>query len=280
MAEEIKKKSLCCSTEQLNAMYQAWNTHKNDKISHISEQERNTWNAKADTAYVDEKTEGKASQAAFESHTGNGDIHVTADERRTWNSKATPADVQEVDSRVDTLEGGLESLGADIQGLSKSLTATQNQLALYAAPLQDGSIEGAWMKYAEYSFPLKANYETTDAVFTVRNRVLSATAEKGRLCARLRYAKGTASFQVAQLVWESKMGIDVSKFVLCVNAAQNKVELYVSCSTVYSGYIIIPEEMGTNQNPVDFSAWTLYSPTAGQTELPTEADGWETVVSE
>lgn len=181
---------------------------------------------------------------------------------------------------ANAAKSAANSNAGEISGLKVEIEKVKSNFNAYAAPLQDGTVEGAWMKFAEFTFPLKANYETTDALFSIRNRVLTAAAERGRLLVRLRYAKGTASFMVSQLLWETKMGIDVSKFAMCLNAAQSKVELYVDCSGAYSGYIIKPEEMGTNQNPVDFDAWTLYSPASGQAELPAESDGWTIVYSE
>lgn len=180
---------------------------------------------------------------------------------------------------ANAAKSAANSNAGEINGLKVEIEKVKSNFNAYAAPLQDGTVEGAWMKFAEFTFPLKANYETTDALFSIRNRVLTAAAERGRLLVRLRYAKGTASFMVSQLLWETKMGIDFSKFAMCLNAERGEVELYVNCSAAYSGYIIKPEEMGTNQNPVDFDAWTLYSPTSGTAELPSESDGWAIIYS-
>lgn len=59
------------------------NEHKDDTIKHITNTERNTWNAKSDA---------HDHPYAPLSHVGD-DTHITSEERGTWNNKATASDI-------------------------------------------------------------------------------------------------------------------------------------------------------------------------------------------
>lgn len=58
-------------------------SHVSDTAVHITEEERTTWNNKADASALS----GKVNTATFNSHTGNSTVHVTAEERTAWNEK-------------------------------------------------------------------------------------------------------------------------------------------------------------------------------------------------
>ena len=149
----------------------------------------------------------------------------------------------------------------------------------YAAPMQDATVEGRYMLFAEYVFPQKSNYESADVTFLVRNRGVNSTAEDGVLRVRLRYGKSAHAYQYAQIYFTQCSGLDAAKIILCYNGASGTAQLWLDASTAYAGYIFKVLDMGTSANIVDFAAWNLYSPTTGQAELPSEADGWTTVQS-
>jgi len=182
---------------------------------------------------------------AAAAHCGDSAAHITAAERAAWNAKADRA-----------------------------------ECSAHAAPLQDGSVEGAYMLVAEHTHQAGLNYESADLTLLVRNRVLTTTHQDGVLRIRLRYAKGTASFTVAQVYWLLNDGMTPADWVLAYNGATKTARLYVKCATTYSGYVCKVLDSGTNGDVVDMTAWTLYNSTTGDTELPAEADGWATVTSE
>lgn len=193
--------------------------------------------------------------------------HITAEERTKWNAKLDPT-------------GTAKAAILDGKGNNIAETYTpKSECTLHAAPMQDGSVEGGYLLFAEYTFPLKANYESTDLTFLIRNRGVNATAEDGILRIRLRYGKAAAKFQYAQIYWIANKNIDPSKFLLCYNDATGKAQLFLNASTTFAGYILKVLDMGTSADIINFTSWALSSPTTGQTELPTEADGWTTVTS-
>ena len=193
------------------------------------------------------------------------------DERTSEGGGASLADYytkSQTDSRIAVVQTGVEENAAMI-----------STLQAYAAPMQDASVEGRYMKFAEYTFPKAANYESTDISFLVRNRGVNVAAEDGVLRVRLRYGKAAAAFQYAQIYWTACNGIDPAKFILCYNANSGTAALYLDANTAYEGYICKVLDMGTSAKVVDFTAWELYSPTTGTAELPAESDGWATVAS-
>lgn len=165
-------------------------------------------------------------------------------------------------------------LADDLEEIKMKTTAT-------AFPRQDASVEGIWMKYAEYFFPLELNYETADVVFLVRDRVISESPKCGILSARLRYDRTNATFQFATLRWmQGMINIDIQCFALCYNAAEARAELYVRCDTTYSGYVFTALGMGTGVIPHDMTAWALEDATEGVAELPMAEYGWTTLYSQ
>ncbi len=196
-------------------------------------------------------------------HLSDTTVHITAQERIGWNAC------------VDGLAALSETVGA--QG--EAITVLQAQTALNAAPMQDASVEGRYMLFAEYTFPQAANYESSDLTLLIRNRGVNTAAEDGILRVRLRYGKAAAAFQYAQSYWMQNSGIDPAKFILCCNNSTGTAQLWLDASTAYAGYICKVLDMGTSAQVVDLDAWTLYSPTSGAAELPPESDGWTNITS-
>lgn len=56
--------------------------HEKNSSSHITEDERTAWNAKAEASDV----HAKVSREVFDSHAENTTVHVTAEERKRWNA--------------------------------------------------------------------------------------------------------------------------------------------------------------------------------------------------
>lgn len=189
-----------------------------------------------------------------------------------------PAGTDPVDIAV--INENFEMLDMQAKATENTVKANHAACTAHAAPMQDASVEGRYMLFAEYTFPQKSNYESTDLTLMIRNRGVSATAEDGILRVRLRYGKSAAAFQYAQSYFTQCDGLDAAKFILCCNASTGTAQLWLDASTAYAGYICKVLDMGTSANVVDFSAWNLYSPTTGQAELPVEADGWVSVTSE
>lgn len=165
-------------------------------------------------------------------------------------------------------------LADDVEAIMTKVTAT-------AFPSQDASVEGIWMKYAEFAFPLESNYESTDAVFLVRNRVVQESPALGILAARLRYDRAGMRFQFASLRWlQGFIGIDPQAFALCYNPEEARVELYVRCDAAYIGFVFTAIAMGTSKIPHDMTAWNLEDATEGIAELPLAEFGWTTIFSQ
>lgn len=165
-------------------------------------------------------------------------------------------------------------LADDVEEIKTKTTAT-------AFPRQDASVEGIWMKYAEYVFPQETNYESTDLIMLVRNRVVSESPELGILAARLRYSSNSGTYQFYSLRWMPNLiGIDMNKFAMCVNDAEGKAELYVRCDSTYYGYVFTALAMGTGTNVYDMTAWLMEDATEGVSELPTADSGWTTIYSQ
>ena len=59
------------------------NEHTGNKAIHVTEDERITWNAKADASTLSTKTD----TSAFDAHTNDTVVHITAKERETWDGK-------------------------------------------------------------------------------------------------------------------------------------------------------------------------------------------------
>lgn len=200
-------------------------------------------------------------------HNADTVTHITAAERTKWNAKLDPT-------------GTAAAAILDGEGNNIAETYTpKSECTLHAAPMQDSTIEGNYMKFAEYTFPKNMNYESADLTLLIRNRGVLTAAKDGILRVRLRYGRTAAAFQYAQIYWTLAVGIDPTKFILCYNNETATAELYLDTGTTYDGYIVKVLDMGTSADIINFASWTLYSPTTGQTELPTEADGWTTVTS-
>lgn len=182
----------------------------------------------------------------------------------------------QTDAQIKT---GVAELAEDLSVLNDVVGEVKNTQVLYAAPMQDATVEGRYMLFAEYVFPQKSNYESTDVTFLVRNRGVNVAAEDGTLRVRLRYGKSAQAFQYAQIYFTQCSGLDAAKFMLCCNNAAGTAQLWLDASSAYAGYIFKVLDMGTSANIVDFAAWNLYSPTTGQAELPSEADGWIAVTA-
>lgn len=190
----------------------------------------------------------------------------------TLPSGSDPVDIEVINENFELLEMQAKTTENTVKANHTACTA-------HAAPMQDASVEGRYLLFAEYTFPQKSNYESSDLTLLIRNRGVNAAAEDGILRVRLRYGKAAAAFQYAQSYFMQCIGLDAAKFLLCCNNAAGKAQLWLDASTAYAGYTCKVLDMGTSANVVDFSAWKLYSPTTGQAELPAEADGWTIVTS-
>lgn len=60
-----------------------WSGHVENEIAHVTEEERSTWNAKADASALS----AKADASSFNAHKEDAAAHITAKERETWNGK-------------------------------------------------------------------------------------------------------------------------------------------------------------------------------------------------
>lgn len=189
------------------------------------------------------------------------------------------AEVTSVSAKADAAENAVTELSGDLSDLGVMVEEVENAQKLYAAPMQDATVEGRFMLFAEYVFPQKSNYESADVTFLVRNRGVNSTAEDGVLRVRLRYGKSAQAYQYAQIYFTQCSGLDAAKIILCCNGASGTAQLWLDASTAYAGYIFKVLDMGTSASIVDYTAWTLYSPTTGAAELPSEAYGWAAVTA-
>lgn len=212
----------------------------------------------------------------------------------TDNQIAAVWDVQlETENRISTLENDAGTLRLDCDNNTQILEQVQQEqtrladdmeeiklkTTVTAFPAQDASVEGIWLRYAEYSFPLQSTYESTDVIFLVRNRVVTEAPALGILAARLRYDRANAAFQFASLRWlQGLVNIDINAFALCYDPAEARAALYVRCDTIYSGFVFTALAMGTSNAPLDMTAWALEDATVGESELPTS--GWTTIISQ
>lgn len=192
--------------------------------------------------------------------------------QNTRNITSIRSDISAMDTTLDNHADSIETNAEDIATL-------KNTVELGAAPMQDNTVEGAYLKYAEIVLQGTANYESVDITLLVRNRVLTTTHQDGILRVRCRYAKATATFTVAQIYWILNNGIAVEDFYLCHNGAEKTVALYVNAAA-WEGFVCKQIDAGSSADYIDLRAWTLLNPSVGQEALPSSADGWTTVTSE
>lgn len=188
-----------------------------------------------------------------------------------------PAGTDAVD--IAQINGNFKKLETQAKATENTVKANHAACTAYTAPMQDASVEGAYMLMAEYTFPKNMNYESADITLLIRNRGVQTSPKDGILRVRLRYGKAAAVFQYAQIYWLTAIGMDATKFLLVYNDSTATARLYVSESAAYGGYICKVLDMGTSSSIVDFTSWNLYSPTTGDTELPAEDEGWTVVTS-
>ncbi len=181
---------------------------------------------------------------------------------------------------IAQINSNFEKLETQAKAMENTVKANHAACLAHTAPMQDASVEGAYMLMAEYTFPKSMNYESADITLLIRNRGVLTAARDGILRVRLRYGRAAAAFQYAQIYWLAAIGMDASKFLLVYNDSTATARLYVSESGAYGGYICKALDMGTSSSIVDFTSWTLYHTTTGAAALPTEAEGWTTVTSE
>ena len=74
--------------------------HSENTAVHLTEEERTTWNAKADASALSTKTD----TSVFDAHKNDAVVHITAKERETWNGKQ---DKLTDETGSMTLDGGL-----------------------------------------------------------------------------------------------------------------------------------------------------------------------------
>lgn len=240
-------------------------------------------------------TEEYVQQKIAEAQLSGGDVDLSAYPVRTEVETMIADNQIETDNIIAEIQNDTSTLRLDCDNnthILEQVQQEQTQLAddveaiklkttVTAFPAQDASVEGIWMKYAEYFFPLESNYESTDIIFLMRNRVVQETPALGILAARLRYDRANAAFQFASLRWmQGFINLDIQAFALCYNAAEARAELYVRCDAAYSGYVFTALAMGTGKNPHDMTAWTLEDATEGVSELPTVDTGWTTIFSQ
>ncbi len=211
------------------------------------------------------QTSAKAARTAAEA--AQSDANSAKASASAANTAATNAQNTANEARAASDENTL-----DIAEIIRLMTRV-------AAPTQDGTVEGAWMKFASYTFPHNANHETVNISFSVVNRVASNVSKIGKLHVRARHIQNSASFAYYTIEWSTHSNIDPADFVMCLNPAGGVIELYVNCPAAYSGYVFKNPLEITGTNPKAMGVWELHSPTSGISELPSEADGWEIVES-
>ena len=97
------------------------NEHKDDTIKHITDTERQNWNAKSDA---------HGHPYAPLSHVGD-DTHVTSTEKSTWNGKATASDIA---TAINTHETSVAH-GYLVPNWSEAVVVTgSDNVAQYTAP--------------------------------------------------------------------------------------------------------------------------------------------------
>lgn len=240
-------------------------------------------------------TEEYVQQKIAEAQLSGGEVDLSAYPARA-EVETMIADVQmETDERLAPLESDMHTLQTDLDSMVQEMEQVKQEkvqladdvetlmtkMTATAFPAQDASVEGIWLRYAEFSFPLESNYESTDVIFLVRNRVVVEAPALGILAARLRYDRANMAFQYASLRWmQGFVNMDIQAFALCYNAGEARAELYVRCEQAYTGYVFTALAMGTNKNPHDMTAWVLEDATEGVSELPTAESGWTTIYSQ
>lgn len=240
-------------------------------------------------------TEEYVQQKIAEAQLSGGEVDMSAYPART-EVETMIADAQmETDERLAPLESDMHTLQTDLDSMTQEMEQVKQEkvqladdvemlmtkMTATAFPAQDASVEGIWLRYAEFSFPLESNYESTDVIFLVRNRVVVEAPALGILAARLRYDRANMAFQYASLRWmQGFVNMDIQAFALCYNAGEARAELYVRCEQAYTGYVFTALAMGTSKNPHDMTAWVLEDATEGVSELPTAESGWTTIYSQ
>ena len=97
-----------------------YNVHVADTVIHVSQEDRNKWDA----------VTGKADSSALTAHTGDTTIHVTAADKTNWNGKANDTDVVHK-SGAETIAGlktfsDLMSIDGDYLGTEASTNQRTN----------------------------------------------------------------------------------------------------------------------------------------------------------
>jgi len=144
---------------------------------------------------------------------------------------------------------------------------------------QGSTPTGAYMLVAELEVPAVDNQEFYIGEFSVRNRVVDTTSERGTLLVRLRYNKVTSKFIVAQAIWESGSKVTTANWYLATNDGTRVARIYVKCDAAYTGYTGRLLDASSHTKTSDFSMWNVYSQTSGDAELPISTDGWVIIAS-
>jgi len=240
-------------------------------------------------------TEEYVQQKIAEAQLSGGEVNLSAYPVRTEVEEMIADNQIETDNQIVALQDETNTLRMDCDNVMQEMEQVKQEkiqladdvemlmtkVTVTAFPAQDSTVEGIWMKYAEYAFPLESNYESTDIIFLVRNRVVQEAPALGILAARLRFDRTNMAFQFASLRWmQGFMGVDTQAFALCYNPTEARVELYVRCDVAYSGFVFTALAMGTGKNPHDMTAWMLEDATEGASELPLAEFGWTTIFSQ
>ena len=84
-------------------------SHAQDKMIHLTEEERIAWNAKADASALS----GKVDTSTFAAHETNTTVHVSQEEKEKWNARNTKGAVV---ATQDGLDAHTENTTAHITG--------------------------------------------------------------------------------------------------------------------------------------------------------------------
>lgn len=196
------------------------------------------------------------SEASIATTTTSGDINYSCDSESIvyYNGiQVAPVDMS-ADNIIDTV---------------------QNSIMPYAEVYQDSSVDGQYMLIAELTADGLLNFEGYTGKFDIRNYYVTGTAhQEGTLRVRLRYAKSTAKFTIAQIYWDAGNTTVVDDWYLATNDSTKTARIYVKCSSTYSGYVCRLMDRSASGTTTDQSKWVLSNQISGDAELPTTDDGW------
>lgn len=164
-----------------------FNEHVENTTVHLTEEERDVWNAKADASSLSSKVD----TAAFTAHETNAVVHITEEEREKWNkSPEMDADGNMMVPGNITAQGGMfsrdvtmaKSLNVEGKGTFDSDTLFKHSIILddYVSSTSNGAIR----LFAWWSDP-----DTQDIIFhpqkaVLGNDVCDVTLSVGKTTAR------------------------------------------------------------------------------------------------